>query len=143
MIFLLTLPFRLFGIGLKVGSGSAKITHRTVRFVGYRRIVLVAVGVGIGLLIAPAPGAQLRQRLRDTMAGLGGAAPVDLADRVRDELASSPRTWHLPQPAVVIDRGRVTLTGDVPHATAAADLERTVRAMKGVIDVDNLLRIRD
>ena len=142
MIFLLTLPFRLLGIGFKVGSGSAKLTHRTVRFVGYRRIAVLGVGVGIGLLLAPAPGAELRQKLRQALEGLGGGPPADLADKVREELASSPRTWHLPQPAVTIDTGRVTLTGDVPHATAAADLERAVRAVKGVVDVDNRLTIR-
>ena len=142
MIFLLTLPFRLLGLGFKVGSGSAKLTHRTVRFVGYRRIFVLAVGVGIGLLLAPVPGAELRQKLRELLEGMQGAAPVDLADKVRDGLASSPRTWHLPQPGVVIETGRVTLTGDVPHATAAADLERTARAIKGVVDVDNQLRIQ-
>ena len=32
-------------------------------------------------------------------------APVDVATAVRDELASSPRTWHLPQPAVTAADG--------------------------------------
>ena len=142
MIFLLTLPFRVLGLGFKVGSGSAKLTHRTVRFVGYRRIFVLSVGIGIGLLLAPVPGAEMRRKLRELLEGLQGAAPVDLADKVRDGLASSPRTWHLPQPSVAIETGRVTLSGDVPHATAAADLERTARAIKGVVDVDNQLRIQ-
>jgi len=146
VIFLLTLPFRLVGLGYKVGSGSAKLTHRTARAVGYRRITVLLVGVGIGLLVAPVPGAQLREtlreRLRGTFDGLGSASPVDLADRVREELAASPRTWHLPQPAIAIEAGKVTLTGDVPHATAAADLERTVRSVRGVVEVDNRLTIR-
>jgi hypothetical protein len=142
VIFLLTLPFRLLGIGFKVGSGSAKVTRGTVRLLGYRRVALLATGIGIGLLLAPVPGTELRRRIREGLEGLGARPPVDLADRVREELASSPRTWHLPQPAVAVEAGRVVLVGDVPHATAAADLERTVRAIAGVTDVDNRLQIR-
>ena len=56
-------------------------------------------------------------------------------------LASSPRTWHLPQPAVTAAEGTVTLSGEVPHATAAADLERAARTVRGVVEVDNRLRI--
>ena len=141
MIFLLTLPFRLLGLGIKVGSGSAKLTHRTARLLGYRRLALLVVGVAIGLLVAPVPGAQLRAKLRDALQGLGGQSPLVLGDKVREELASSPRTWHLPQPGISVDGGRVTLTGDVPHATAAADLERTVQSVKGVTEVVNNLRI--
>jgi hypothetical protein len=144
--FLLTLPFRLVGLGFRLGAGSAKVTRRTVRVVGYRRVVVFAAGVGVGLLLAPVPGDQLRAKLRDALAqlGLGGAglgAPADVASAVRDELASSPRTWHLPQPAVTAAEGRVTLSGEVPHATAAADLERAARAVRGVHEVDNRLRI--
>jgi hypothetical protein len=140
MIFLLTLPFRLIGTGYKVGALSARTTRRTVRFVGYRRVALLLVGIGIGLLLAPVPGAELRRRLRSSLEARSGTT-VDLADRVREELAASPRTWHLPQPAVVVESGTVVLTGDVPHATAAADLERTVRSIKGVVEVDNRLTL--
>jgi hypothetical protein len=141
LIFLLTLPIRLVLFGFKLGTGSMKLTHRTVRLLGYRRLFFLGVGVGVGLLIAPTPGTELRAKLRELLDGLQGTAPVDLAASVRDELASSPRTWHLPQPEVDVETGRVTLTGEVPHATAAADLERTVRSVKGVVDVDNRLRI--
>jgi hypothetical protein len=141
MIFLLSLPFRLLGLGFKVGSGSAKLTHRTVRFVGYRRVLVLLVGVAIGVLIAPVPGAQLRAKVQAKLGGLGRPSPLVLGDKVREELSSSPRTWHLPQPGVSVDGGTVTLTGDVPHATAAADLERTVRSVSGVTDVVNNLRI--
>jgi hypothetical protein len=141
VIFLLTLPFRMLGLGVKVGAGSAKLTRGTVRFLGYRRVALLGVGVGVGLLLAPTSGAELRRRLRLRIEGLTGP-PVDLADRVREELASSPRTWHLPQPAVTVESGRVVLVGDVPHATAAADLERTVRDLPGVTAVENRLSIK-
>ncbi len=141
MIFLLSLPFRLLGTGYKVGALSARTTRRTVRFVGYRRVSLLLVGIAIGLLVAPVPGAELRARLRRTLSQLGPASPLELGDRIREELAASPRTWHLPQPGISVTEGIVTLSGDVPHATAAADLERTVREVKGVVDVDNNLTV--
>lgn len=141
--FLVTLPFRVLGLGFKAGRGSAKLTHRTVRTLGYRRVTVFAIGVAVGLLAAPSSGAELRARLRDKLDELRRTAgPGDLADAVREELASSPRTWHLPQPAVTVaDGGRVTLTGEVPDAAAAADLERTARAVRGVTAVENRLTV--
>ena len=144
IFFMLTLPFRLVGLGFKLGTGSAKVTHRTVRLVGYRRLFVFGTGVAVGLLIAPVPGDKLRAKIREAIEqlGVGGAnGPVDVATAVRDELASSPRTWHLPQPAVTAAEGTVTLSGEVPHATAAADLERAARTVRGVVEVDNRLRI--
>ncbi|MGH9135469.1 MAG: BON domain-containing protein [Acidimicrobiales bacterium] len=141
MIFLLTLPFRVVGLGFKTSAVSAKVTHRTLRFVGYRRILVFGLGVGVGLLLAPVPGAKLREKLLESIEGFTGRPPADLADQVRDELSSSPRTWHLPQPVIGITDGKVVLTGDVPHATAAADLERAARGVRGVVDVENRLRI--
>ena len=146
MFFLLTVPFRLVGLGFRLGAGSAKVTHRTVRLVGYRRLFVFGLGVGVGLLIAPVPGDKLREKLRQVIDDLGinaagRGAPVDVATAVRDELSSSPRTWHLPQPAVTVEMGTVTLSGEVPHATAAADLERAARTVRGVVEVDNRLRI--
>lgn len=141
MIFLLTLPIRFALFGFKLGTGSVKLTHRSLRLLGYRRLFLLGVGIAVGMLLAPTTGAELRAKLRELLDGLQGAGPVDLAARVRDELAASPRTWHLPQPEVTAQAGRVTLTGEVPHATAAADLERTVRSVTGVLEVDNRLRI--
>ena len=147
MIFLLTLPFRFAVLGFRLGAGSAKLTHRTVRFLGYRRLCVFGAGVALGLLIAPVPGDKLRAKLLQAIEDLGitgarrSAAPVDVATAVRDELAASPRTWHLPQPAVTVVAGTVTLSGEVPHATAAADLERATRTVRGVVEVDNRLRI--
>ena len=134
MIWLLTLPFRVFGLGVKVG-------HRTTRLVGYRRLFFVALGVGIGLLIAPVPGDRMRAKLQRAIEDLAGKGTTDLAQKVRDELSSAPRTWHLPQPSVVATQGRIVLTGEVPHATAKGDLERVAATVKGVREVDNQLRI--
>lgn len=139
MIFLLTVPFRLLGLGFRTGRG-------TVKLFGVRRLFVFGLGVAVGLLLAPGPGADLRAKLRAALEDLqgGGAstATADLVTRVRDELASSPRTWHLPQPSVTLDGvDRVVLAGDVPDATAKADLERVAAAVKGVVSVDNRLVI--
>lgn len=141
MIFLITLPFRVLGLGFKIGRSSTELTHRTLRLVGYRRLLVLGAGVGIGLLIAPVPGDRMRAKVKELLDGLMGGAPTDLAEKVRDELSSSPRTWHLPQPGVVATQGRIVLTGEVPHATAAGDLERAAAAVKGVVEVDNQLRV--
>ena len=140
--FLLTLPFKLLGLGFKTGAGSVKLTHRTLRLAGYRRLFVFGAGVGVGLLVAPGPGAEMRARLRELVDGLQGAPTPDLGTRVRDELSSSPRTWHLPQPSVSLaGDGTVVLSGDVPDGTASADLERVAAAVKGVVTVDNRLTV--
>lgn len=145
--FLLTLPFKFLGLGFRLGAGSMKLTHGTLRFMGYRRLFVFGVGVGVGLLVAPGPGAALRAKLRtliDELQGAGGnrgGSAGDLASRVRDELASSPRTWHLPQPAVSVAGDRVVLAGDVPDDAARGDLERVAAAVRGVVSVDNRLTI--
>jgi hypothetical protein len=138
VIFLLTLPFKMLGLGFKTGRG-------TVRLFGLRRLVVFGLGVGVGLLLAPGPGAELRAKLRaavDDLQGRGAGPTADLVSRVRDELASSPRTWHLPQPSVTLDGvDRVVLAGAVPDDTAKADLERVAAGVKGVVSVDNRLAV--
>ncbi|HEV3227729.1 MAG TPA: BON domain-containing protein [Acidimicrobiales bacterium] len=136
---------RLVFFPLKVGTKATKLAaktgYRTGRMLGYRRLTLFALGVAVGLLIAPGPGAQLREKLKALMNGAGQGGDPDLGDRVRFELSHSPRTWHLPQPEVVVSEGRVVLSGAVPHATARTDLEHTVTAVPGVASVENLLTI--
>jgi hypothetical protein len=145
--FLLTLPFKLLGLGFKTGAGSVKLTHRSLRLMGYRRLFVFGAGVGVGLLIAPGPGAEMRAKLREIADSLRGTDAAisgggDLPSRVRDELSSSPRTWHLPQPSVSVDGdGRIVLSGDVPDATASSDLERVAAAVRGVVSVDNRLTV--
>lgn len=137
-MFLLRLPFlpiRAAGVGAKVG-------YRTGRLVGFRRLTVFAVGVGVGLLVAPVAGRELRSRVRGFAEKQMGRLPDgELATRVRLELGQSPRTWHLPQPAVSVGGGRVTLTGEVPHQSGRHDLERTAAAVKGVTGVENLIAV--
>jgi hypothetical protein len=145
--FVITLPFKLVSLGFKTGAGSVLLTHRLLRLISYRRIFWFGTGVGVGMLFAPGPGTELRAKLQKAIEDLQGSAGKaagtgDLVSKVREELASSPRTWHLPQPTVTLDgEGTVVLTGDVPDAVASADLERVAAAVKGVVTVTNKLAV--
>jgi hypothetical protein len=132
------LPFRL---AFKTTGVATKVGYRTGRLVGYRRLVLFGAGVVVGLLIAPMAGSVLRDKLRELAAGARLPSDPELGNQVRFELSHSPRTWHLPQPDVDVQDGRVVLTGSVPHATARADLERAATGVPGVTAVENLLTV--
>ncbi len=130
---LLTLPVRLV-------LGVVRGIVRTIRFIGIGRIAAFGAGVGVGLSVAPTDGRRFRAAVLDrqqSIAATGG----DLAAVVRHELSNSPRTWHLPQPSVAVDGGRVVLTGTVPHDEARHDLVRTAGAVPGVRSVEDLLSV--
>jgi len=117
-----------------------RVGYRAARVIGPARLAIVALGVGIGLLIAPTSGADLRERLRRRWEERReSSGDLDIAQRVRDELAQSPRTWHLPQPEVEVSDGTAILTGQVPHLSGRADLERIAAAVAGVVAVDSRL----
>jgi BON domain len=149
MLRILMLPWRVaFGMsraslraGYATGKMSARMGYRTT-WLGFTRVLAFAVGVGVGLLAAPTSGVELRERLRRRVEEL--RAPMsdeELAERVRQELAQSPRTWHLPQPDVEVVGGTAVLTGEAPHSSGKADIERAVAGVPGVVDVDNRLII--
>ena len=132
----------LFPLRLSYGMGrmSVRTGYRVGRRAGPSRVLALGVGVGIGLLIAPTSGEELRDRLRRQLEARRAPAGDDaVAERVRYELSHSPRTWHLPQPAVEVVGGTAILTGGAPHATGKADIERAAAAVPGVADVDNRL----
>ena len=131
---LLTLPVRAV-------LGALGLVLRTVRFVGVSRILAFGAGVGAGMLLEPSRGRQLRAKLAVARPGEPPASPTDLGAAVRDELAHSPRTWHLPQPVVAVTGNRVTLTGEVPHDDARLDLGRVAGAVAGVAAVDNRITV--
>ena len=131
---LLTLPIRLV-------LGTLGLTFRTVRFVGFGRLLFFGAGVGTGMALSPTTGEQVRQKLAQVRSPRPPLSATDLGSLVRDELAHSPRTWHLPQPVVTVVDDRVTLTGEVPHESARADLGRTAGAVTGVAAVDNQIRV--
>ena len=116
--------------------------YRTARLIGLGRLVVLGVGIGIGLLVAPTSGAELRERLRRKLEERAESADdLAVAQRVREELAQSPRTWHLPQPEVEVADGMAILTGQVPHLSGRADLERVAAAVAGVVSVDSRLTV--
>jgi osmotically-inducible protein OsmY len=120
---------------MKVVFFPVKVTTRSLRWVGLRRLVLIGLGATLALMITPVTGSELRRRLSRLLARR--VPDADLAARVRHELSHSPRTWHLPQPSISVLQGRVVLAGQAPHATGRADLERVVAAVPGVVAVDN------
>jgi hypothetical protein len=126
--------------GYQAGRLSAGSTYRAGRFVGLSRLLAFGVGVAIGLLVAPTTGEELRDRVRRQLAARRVPATDEaVAERVRYELSHSPRTWHLPQPAVEVVGGKAILTGGAPHETGKADIERATAAVPGVAEVDSHL----
>ena len=126
--------------GYRTGKLSARSTYRVGRLIGLRRTLLLGAGVGIGMLVAPTSGQELRDKLRRQWETRRAPASDDaVAERVRYELSHSPRTWHLPQPAVEVVGGKAILTGGAPHATGKADIERAAASVPGVAEVDSRL----
>lgn len=136
---------RLILLPAKVGVGTTKLGVKTGylagRLLGYRRLVVFAAGVGVGLLIAPMTGREARAKLQALVAERRGGGPTDLAEKVRFELSHSPRTWHLPQPAVEVRGSTAVLRGEVPHDTGRHDLERVAAAVAGIVEVDNQVAV--
>jgi len=120
---------------MKIVFFPIKVTGRSLRWVGLRRLVLIALGATLALMITPVTGSEMRRRVSRLV--VRRVPDADLAARVRHELSHSPRTWHLPQPSISVLQGRVVLAGQAPHATGRADLERVVAAVPGVVSVDN------
>src|SRR3954452_3567537 len=138
LVRIVVLPVRL---AFKTTGIATKVGYRTGRLLGYRRLAVFGTGVLIGLMIAPMAGPVLRSKVRVLLSGARLPSDPELGDQVRFELSHSPRTWHLPQPEVDVQDGRVVLSGSVPHQTASADLERTATAVPGVTAVENLLTV--
>ena len=137
MIFLL---WSLLTLPIKVVLGAVKLVLRIIGFIGLSRIAAFGAGVGVGVAMAPKPAAQLRNGVaaqEEARAARGG----DIGATVRHELATSPRTWHLPQPGVTVQGDRVVLTGTVPHDDARLALIRTAGSVTGVRAVDDHLTI--
>lgn len=135
---------RLIFLPARVGVGSTKLGlkagYRAGRLLGVRRLLVFGAGLALGLLFAPMTGEQARERLRELIESrrTGGG---DLAEKVRQELSRSPRTWHLPQPTVEVVNGTAILSGQVPHEAGREELVRTAAAVAGVVAVDNHLAV--
>jgi hypothetical protein len=116
-----------------------RISLRTARLLGLRRLMWLGAGVAVGLLVAPRTGAETRARLRQLLEERRTGGDQDLAEKVRFELSHSPRTWHLPQPVVEVVGNVAVLRGQVPHDTGKEDLGRTAASVAGIVEVDNRL----
>jgi hypothetical protein len=140
---LLMLPWKILfaaiGLGfrtaLAVGKAPLKVSRAAVRVGSIRGWVLFIVGLALGLLFAPGPGRELRAKLQALLQG-GGAPGEDLQAKVAFELAHAPRTWHLPQPGVIVSGNRVELTGTAATAEDRDELARVAGAIPGVAGVD-------
>jgi hypothetical protein len=120
---------------MKVVAAPIRVTGKTLRLVGLRRLFLLGLGATAALVLTPFTGSEMRRKLGRLVARR--VPDADLAARVRHELSHSPRTWHLPQPTISVLQGRVVLAGEAPHATGRADLERVVASVAGVVAVEN------
>jgi len=144
------LPFKLlfatlgvtFRTGFAVGKAPFRLGRGAVRVVGLRGWLLFLVGLALGLLFAPGPGRDLRDKLQGLLQG-GGAPDGDLQAKVAFELAHAPRTWHLPQPNVVVTGDRVELVGTAATAEDRDELARVAGAIPGVSGVDVVIAVPD
>ncbi len=133
------LAWSLATLPIKVAFGLVRLVLRLIGFIGITRIAAFGAGVGVGVAMAPKPADQLRPGAAKEEARAAAAGDVGAA--VRHELATSPRTWHLPQPGVTVQGDRVVLTGAVPHDEARLALVRTAGAVGGVRAVDDHLTV--
>jgi hypothetical protein len=60
----------------KAGAMGLAAGYKTGRLVGYRRLVFFGIGIAVGLLVAPTPGRELRQRMRERLMGPMGELPA-------------------------------------------------------------------
>jgi hypothetical protein len=149
LVRLILLPFKLalaavetsFRVGRVAGAVPVRLGRGTGRLLGFRGTVGLLIGVALGLAFAPGPGRDLRARIRRILAREAGPTDADLAARVSFELEHAPRTWHLPQPSVTVDQGRVTLRGTATEAAARDELARVAAGVPGVTSVENLLAV--
>lgn len=128
------------GVGARVAMVPARLSWAATKRAGWLGTGCFGLGLAAGLLVAPVPGRQLRAKLAGLAAG-GQPDDAALLASVTFELAHAPRTWHLPQPEVVVIDGIAVLRGEVPHITARDELVRAAAAVPGVRDVRDELSV--
>ena len=134
-------------IVVKMVTTPIKASFRVAKFIGYRRVALLGIGGAIGALVTPVSGSELRSRVRAEITRRRAGTEPSVEDRVRQHLAQSPRTWHLPQPEVVAVRipesaeWKIILAGEVTDDVSRRDLELASLSVSGVETVDNRLRV--
>lgn len=144
----LLLPFKIllasvglmFRTGFAIGKAPVRASRAAVRVAGVRGWLLFLIGLALGLLFAPGPGRDLRAKLQALLQG-GVPAADDLQSKVAFELAHAPRTWHLPQPNVIVNGNRVELVGTAATAEDRDELARVAGAIPGVDGVDVVIAV--
>jgi hypothetical protein len=90
----------------------------------------------------PAPAAQQPPVVINQPAPAGGSAPVNTSDdgaiqtAIDKKISNDPTLSTLGVTATVLD-GKVTLTGTVKSEALKSQVDKTIRAIKGVKQVDN------
>jgi len=151
LVRLVLLPIKLalaalglvFQAGIRIGSLPVTASAAALKAAKVRGVVLFGLGIALGLLFAPVAGRELRRQLLAWLRARGGVSDAELAQQVTFELGHAPRTWHLPQPAVRVTSGVVTLSGEVVHDAAREELVRVTGAIPGVAGVADELVVAD
>lgn len=150
LIRLIVLPVKLalalvglaFRLGLWIGRVPVRLTagvgRATGKLLGAKGLVGIVLGAVVVAFLTPFAGRELRERVRKLLAA-PGIDDGELQARVSFELAHAPRTWHLTQPAVSVNQGRVRLAGEVSDDEARTELVRVAAAIPGVSGVDDAL----
>lgn len=114
----------------KTTGGAFKAGYRTGRVLGYRRLAVLGVGVGIGLLVAPKPGRELREKVRERLTERGFIGRHEAPASVPLE-SPSP----LPDVAAVAASGNGAGAAPMPVPVAAVDeLEQPEHPIDAVPD---------
>lgn len=148
---LLALPFRLVAVLVAVPTRlSARLlrfslvtTWRTTRVAVRSSILSFLLGVGVGWSLSTPTGRNAAALVLDAVRRRSSPAVDDtsLTEAVRTALSSDPSTWHLPQPAVVVRGGVVTLSGPVPHTEGRDELASVAARVPGVVSVVDQLTV--
>jgi osmotically-inducible protein OsmY len=138
LVRMVALPFRF---GFWTGRRAARVSYRTGRRLGARRLLLLGAGATMAVLATPTTGPQARARLWGLLKRSSPPRDAELAEKVRFELSHGSATWHLAQPIVAVAGGVVTLTGRSPHQSGRADLARAAAAVGGVTRVENRIEL--
>jgi hypothetical protein len=95
--------------------------------------------------ISPSPQTKPSVQPSPAMAGGEIAAPVDdasIQSRIDSALAADPALAKL-DVSTLVENGKVTVVGSVRSTEARQRVEKTIRSIKGVTNVDNQLVINE
>lgn len=103
----------------KTASGSAKLGYRTGKLFGYRNMVTLGLGVAAGLALAPRPGPETREMVRQRLVELG----LLKAEGGADTTPSAYAPVESPSPAPDVAAVGNGVAGGAPLASGATLME--------------------